>query len=59
MPNSHARQIRPPLQETDIPQFPFSRVSLDVSGPYPESLSGNKYIVTLICMYWLVGCIGV
>ena len=32
----NARQIRAPLQETDIPPFPFSRVSLDVSGPYPE-----------------------
>ena len=48
----NARQIRAPLQETDIPPFPFSRVSLDVSGPYPESLSGNKYVVTFICMYF-------
>ena len=47
----NGRQIRAPLQETDIPPFPFSRVSLDVSGPYPESLSGNKYVVTFICMY--------
>ena len=34
-----------PLQETDIPPYAFGKIGIDVSGPYPTSLSGNKYIV--------------
>ena len=35
------KKIRPPLQETDIPPYPFAKIGLDLSGPYPKSLSGN------------------
>jgi hypothetical protein len=35
--------IKPPLQETDIPPYLFAKIGLDLSGPYPTSLSGNKY----------------
>ena len=34
-----------PLQETDIPPYPMAKLSLDLSGPYPTTLSGNKYII--------------
>ena len=39
------QKVRQPLQETDIPPYPMAKVSLDLSGPYPTSLSGNKYII--------------
>ena len=42
---------KPPLLETDIPPYAFATVGLDLSGPYPKTLSGNKYIVTFICLY--------
>ncbi|XP_060071985.1 uncharacterized protein LOC132551825 [Ylistrum balloti] len=38
-------------KETDIPPFPFAKVGLDLSGPYPRSLSGNKYIVSFVDWY--------
>jgi hypothetical protein len=45
------KTLRPPLQETDIPPYPFAKIGLDLSGPYPKTLSGNKYIVTFIDLY--------
>jgi len=39
------------LQETDIPPYPFAKIGLDLSGPYPTSLSGNRYIVSFIDLY--------
>ena len=40
-----------PLQEMDIPPYPFAKISLDLSGPYPKSLSGNKYIIAFVDHY--------
>jgi hypothetical protein len=40
-----------PLQEMDIPPYPFAKISLDLSGPYPRSLSGNKYILSVVDHY--------
>ncbi len=40
--------IKAPSQITDTPTYPFAKVGLDLSGPYPETLSGNKYIVSLL-----------
>ena len=42
------QKIRQPLQETDIPPYPMAKLSLDLSGPYPKSLSSNKYIIALV-----------
>lgn len=42
---------KPPLQETDIPPYPFAKIGLDLSGPYPRTLSGNMYIVSFIDFY--------
>ena len=40
-----------PLQETGCPPFAFSSISIDVSGPLPETLSGNKYIIHFMDLY--------
>jgi hypothetical protein len=45
------RKPKPPQQETDIPPYPFAKIGLDLSGPYPTTLSGNKYIVSFIDIY--------
>ena len=37
-----------PLEKTDVPFYPFEKISLDVSGPYGESSQGNKYIVSFV-----------
>lgn len=31
--------------------FSFAKIGLDPSGPYPRSLSGNKYIVGFVDLY--------
>jgi hypothetical protein len=43
--------MKPHLQETDIPPYPFAKIGLDLSGPYPTSLSGNKYIESFIYLH--------
>ena len=42
---------QPHMQECDMPPFPFAKLALDISGPYPKTSSGNQYIVTFIDMY--------
>lgn len=37
----NVQKIKPPLQETDIPPYAFAEVGMDVSGPYPTTLSGK------------------
>ena len=44
-------KIKPPLQETDIPPYSMAKLSLDLSGPYPTTLSGNKYIIAFVDWY--------
>ena len=44
-------RIKLPLQETDVPPFPLTKLGLDVSGPYPTTLSGNKYIISFVDWY--------
>ena len=45
------QKIRPSLQETDIPPYSMAKLSLDLSGPYPTSLLGNKYIIAFVDWY--------
>lgn len=45
------KKIKLPTQETDIPPYPFAKLGLDLSGPYPRSLSGNRYIVGFINLF--------
>ena len=52
------RKVKPHLQETDAPPFSFAKLGLDVSGPYPTTLSGNKYIMSFVdwCSGWPEAC---
>jgi hypothetical protein len=45
------KRQRAELQDTGVPPFPWAKVGVDVSGPYPTSLSGNRYIVGFIDIY--------
>ncbi|KAK3108120.1 hypothetical protein FSP39_001638 [Pinctada imbricata] len=46
-----SKTSRPPIKETEIPPYPFAKIGLDLSGPYPTTMSGNKYIVSFIDVY--------
>ncbi len=37
--------------DTSIPPFPFSVVSIDICRPYPQTLSGNRYIICFVDNY--------
>ena len=51
-----SQQPKPPIQELDISPFAFAQLELGhCSGPYPTSLSGNRYIISFIDLY--SGCI--
>ena len=45
------RKVKPPQQETDAPPYPFAKLGLYVSHPYPKTLSGNKYIIGFVDWY--------
>ena len=47
------KKARPPLKETDIPPYAFAKISLDLAGPFPITLSGNRYVVSFVD--WLSG----
>ncbi|CAC5369518.1 unnamed protein product [Mytilus coruscus] len=46
-----SKKTKPPLQETDIPPYPFAKIGFDLSGPYPTTLSGNRYIISFVCLF--------
>lgn len=39
------------LQRIPIPNFPMYSVHVDVSGPYPQTFNGNRYIVAFVCSF--------
>ena len=39
------------IQETDTPPYAWAKCAVDVSRPYPTSLSRNKYIVSFIDLF--------
>lgn len=39
------------LQVTDIPQYTFAKIGLDLCGPFPTSMSGYNYILTFVDHY--------
>ena len=45
------QKVKPALQMNNIPPYAFAKIGLHLSGLYPTSLSGNKYIVGLIALY--------
>ncbi|CAC5387939.1 unnamed protein product [Mytilus coruscus] len=38
------QKVRAPIQETKIPPYLFCHVGVDLSGPYPTTMSGNRII---------------
>ena len=46
--NSISRNYKAPLKPLAIPTQQFSCVHVDLSGPYPESKNGNKYLVIAV-----------
>ena len=42
---------KPLLQKPDLPPYAFAKLSLDLSGPYPKTMSGNKYIIAFVDWY--------
>ena len=46
-----SQDTKTPLSETDAPPYSFAKVSMDISGPYSTSLSGNKYILSVVDYY--------
>ncbi|MCG7876478.1 MAG: DDE-type integrase/transposase/recombinase [Candidatus Thiodiazotropha taylori] len=46
-----SQNVKPLLQNADIPPYAMAKLSLDLSGPYPKTLSGNKYIIAFVDWY--------
>ena len=42
--NTISKNYTAPLQPLPIPSIPFGCLHVDLSGPYPESKQGNKYL---------------
>ena len=44
--NTRAQRI--PIQEIKIPPHPFHTIAIDLCGPFEQSASGNRYVITVI-----------
>ena len=42
------REMIAPLGDVEEPKFPFEVTSMDITGTYPRTLRGNKYLLTFI-----------
>jgi len=42
------REFRAPLAEVEMPKNPFEVTSMDITGQYPVTPRGNKYLLTFI-----------
>jgi len=42
------REMIAPLGDVEEPKIPFEVTSMDVTGPYPTTMRGNKYLLTFI-----------
>ena len=40
-----------PLQPLPIVSEPFTKVAFDIVGPLPRTTKGNRYLLTMICLY--------
>ena len=45
------KKVKVPLQEMDEVHYPGQKWSIDLTGPYTTSTSGNKYILTAVDHY--------
>lgn len=46
--NKSGRAVRMPLHLTTVSDKPFDKVYIDIVGPLPISLNGNKYILSMV-----------
>ena len=46
-----SQNVKPLLQNADIHPFPMAKLSLDLSCPYPKTLSGNKCNIAFVDWY--------
>ena len=53
MQSKDLKKVRLPLKETEILPYAFAKVSLDLAGPFPITMSGNRYIISFVD--WLSG----
>ena len=44
------KELRP-LQQMDEVRYPFEKIGIDLCGPYPETHTGYKYLLTVIDMF--------
>lgn len=44
--NKYLRRTKMPMEVTTTAKKPFERIALDIVGPLPETMSGNKYLLT-------------
>ena len=51
------QSAKPPMVEMDIPTFAGCKWAADITGPYNETLSGNKYILTLFVFIHHTSCV--
>ena len=42
---------RAPLQPLPCVSEPFEKVAFDLVGPLPRTKGGNRYILTMMCLY--------
>ena len=45
---AHKPKMLADMQKLQVPDLPFAVVHCDVSGPYPVTLKGNKYIIAFV-----------
>ena len=45
------RAQKRPLETTEVPQYPFAKVALDVAGLFELSWAKNQYLISFICLY--------
>jgi hypothetical protein len=45
------REFIAPLGDVEEPGIPFQFTSLDITGPYPLTPRGNKYLLTFIDLF--------
>ena len=45
------KALRVPIQSMPVPDAPFQLVAMDLQGPFPETENGDRYILSLICMF--------
>ena len=43
------KHVKYPMLITETPKKPFDTVYVDTIGPFPKSVHGNDYAVTLLC----------